>query len=66
MEPKYPHIRVQLVGQDGNSFFILGKVAKALRDGGVPRGEVLAFQQEATKGDYDHLLQTCIRWVEID
>ena len=25
-EPKYPHIKVPLVGEDGNAFVILGRV----------------------------------------
>ena len=35
MEPLYPHINVKLVGEDGNAFFIIGKVRQALRRGGV-------------------------------
>ena len=66
METKYPNVKVKLVGHDGNAFAVLGKVAKALRDAGVPKGEVMAFQQEATSGDYDHLLQTCIRWINVN
>jgi hypothetical protein len=65
-EIKYPNVKVKLVGEDGNAFFILGTVAKALRDHGVPRGAVLQFQQEACSGDYGHLLQTCVRWVNVN
>jgi hypothetical protein len=63
MEPKYPGIEVQLTGRDGNAFGILGNVSKAMRRGGIPSEEVKAFQEEATSGDYDHLLATCCRWV---
>jgi hypothetical protein len=24
------------------------------------------FQTEATSGDYDHLLRTCMKWVEVE
>jgi len=40
--------------------------ALAMRLAGVPKAEVLAFYTEATSGDYDHLLQTCIRWVDCE
>jgi hypothetical protein len=62
--PKFPHVHVRLVGEDGNAFAILGRVIKAMRRAGVSDAEVKAFQQEATSGNYDHLLQTCLRWVD--
>jgi hypothetical protein len=62
---KYPDIEVQLTGEDGNAFFILGSVQKALRRAGVDAEEVNAFYAEATSGDYDHLLQTCMEWVSV-
>ena len=62
-QPRYPDICVQLSGEDGNAFAILGRTAAALRAAGVPQGEIDAFFAEATSGDYDHLLQTTMRWV---
>ena len=63
--PRYP-IEVKLIGEvNGNAFAIIGAVRAALRDSGVEASEVEAFYDEATSGDYDHLLRTCIRWVEI-
>ena len=32
--PKFPEIDVQLTGEDGNAFAVLGKVSKALRRAG--------------------------------
>lgn len=32
---KYPTINVKLVGEDGNAFFIIGKVKKTLQKEGV-------------------------------
>jgi hypothetical protein len=63
---KYPNIKVKLVGNDGNAFAILGRVQKALRKGGVPDAECKQFMTEATSGDYNHLLSTCMNWVEVD
>lgn len=60
---KYPEISVQLVGEDGNAFAILGRVTDALRRGGVAKAEINVFVAEATSGNYDELLQTCMRWV---
>ena len=66
MEVKYPDITVQLTETDGNAFAILGKVQSALRKAGVPDEERNKFFAEATTGDYDHLLQTCMRWVNVE
>lgn len=61
--PKYPDIEVQLSDEDGNAFFIIGRVRKALRWADVPDEEIGLFTIECESGDYDHLLQTCMRWV---
>jgi len=64
--PKFPDAHVQLVGQDGNAFFILARVVSALKDAGATKEEIDEFRTEATSGDYDHLLQTCMEWAECD
>lgn len=66
MEPKYPNITVNLVGEDGNAFAILGRVLAAMRRAKIAREERTAFTKEATSGDYDELLQTVQRWVEVE
>jgi len=55
---------VKLLGQDGNAFFILGSVNKALKKAGMDK-EAKEFMEEAVKGDYDHLLRTAMEYVEI-
>jgi hypothetical protein len=62
---RYPDITVELTGHDGNAFAIMGRVQQALRRAGVPAEERDRFRAEAMSGDYDHLLQTCMRWVEV-
>jgi len=67
LEVRHPEITVRLSGTDGNAFGIfLGLVQQALRRTGVPEEEVDAFFEEATSGDYDHLLGTCMRWVGVE
>ena len=63
--PKYPEVEVELTGEDGNAFNIMGKVCKALRDYGCPSGEIEQYLSEAMAGDYDHLLQTTMKWVNV-
>ncbi|GAA0306618.1 hypothetical protein [Rhodovulum strictum] len=65
MTPQYPDITVTLTGQDGNAFAILGRCREAARDAGLSDDEIAAFMAEAMAGDYDHLLQTAMRWFDI-
>jgi hypothetical protein len=62
---KYPNIEVELIGKDGNAFFILGTVGRALRRAKLPQEEIDQFYSEAMGSDYDELLRTCMRWVSI-
>lgn len=64
-EPKYPDVHVQLTGQDGNAFNIIGLVQRALRRAGKESDVIDGFIDEATASDYDHLLQTCMKWVDV-
>ena len=65
MEPKYPHVVVQLTGKNGNAITILGHCIIAAREAGVTETEVALFLEDATQRDYDHLLRVCMEWFEI-
>lgn len=66
MTPKYPDITVELTGTDGNAYAIIGAVTRALRRAKVSQAEQDVFREEATSGDYDNVLQTAMRWVEVE
>lgn len=63
--PKYPQIEVQLVGEDGNAFAIMGRVSDAMRKAGVAQNEIEAYLAESMSGDYDNLLRTAVKWVAV-
>lgn len=63
--PLYPDVVVHLVGHDGNAFAILAYVRQALRKAKVSQERIETFMTEATSGDYDHLLQTVLKWVTV-
>lgn len=64
MEPIYPDVEVQLTGKDGNAFAVLARTKAAIRK---KHGNEAAekFQDEAVKGDYDDLLGTCMKYVNV-
>lgn len=64
-EVKYPKIKVQLVGQDGNAFAIMASVKRALKKAKVDDAEISQYLSEAMSGDYDNLLRTTMNWVVV-
>lgn len=65
-EVLYPHVEVKLVGEEGNAFAIMGRVSNAMRRAKVPASVIKEFHDEATSGDYDNLLRTCMKYVSVD
>ena len=63
---KYPNIKVKLVGEDGNAFAIIGRCRHAMIRNHLSQAEIDTFTQEATKGDYNHLLCTCMNWFDVE
>ena len=63
--PKYPNVEVQLSGEDGNAFFIIGRTADALERGGVSADEVQKYKDEARSRDYAHVIATTSDWVTV-
>ena len=57
--------RCKLIGEDGNAFAVMGRVVAALRKAGQ-EDKIDAFYKEATAGDYDHLLQVVMDYVEVE
>ena len=55
-----------LGGRSSNAMFILSRVCGAMKKAKIPTEEITAFTAEAKSGDYDHLLQTVLKWVNTD
>lgn len=58
-------IDVQLTGRDGNAFMVMATVQQALRRAGVADDELDKYFEEATAGDYNQLLSTTTKWVNV-
>lgn len=61
--PKYD-VKVDLTGS-GHGFDVIDRVRTQLRTKGVSAHEITAFTEEALFGDYSHLLNTCMKYVEV-
>ena len=53
--PNFKKVSVQLVGEDGNAFSIMGRTTHALKSAGY-NDLVQLYRELATAGDYDNLL----------
>ncbi len=62
---KYPHITVQLTGNDGNAFSIMGQVTKAMKQGGCTKEQQDEYMDEAMAGDYNNLLRVSMQTVNV-
>lgn len=66
MDSKYPGVTVRLSGDDANAFMMIGRTRAALRAHGVSVEEVEAFSEEAHAGDYDGVITTIMKWVNVE
>ena len=54
---------LKILGEDGNAFAILGKVSRIANQNNMDWDSI---KEEATSGDYDHLLQTMMKHFEVE
>ena len=65
-ETKYPDITVNIIGQNGNAFYILGICKRAMERAKLPQTEIDSFMSEAMSGGYDHFLATVLAWFAVE
>ena len=58
-------VTVQLSGNDGNAFAIMGAVKSALKNAGASKDELSQYVSDSMSGDYDNLLRVAMEWVEV-
>jgi hypothetical protein len=56
--------KLDLTTVDGNAYSIMGAVRQAMRKAGYSQQAQKEYQEDSMSGDYDHLLQVAIAWVE--
>jgi hypothetical protein len=65
VHPMFPQIKVDLSGADGNVFNILAACTKEAKIAGLRQDVINDFFVEALSGDYDHAIQTCMKWFDV-
>lgn len=62
----FKHIRIAMVGENGNAFSIMGRVQKAMKKEGCTPEEVTEVLDVMKEGDYNHLLNAVMDIFSID
>lgn len=62
---KFPDVEVELSGQDGNAFYIVGRVARALRRAGHPAAADEFSRDARACTSYDDVIGLAMRTVEV-
>lgn len=63
--PQYPDVEVQLTGEDGNAFAIIGRVSQALKRAGHSNAGNEFANSAMECESYDELLQLAINTVTV-
>ena len=58
-------VSVQLSGNDGNAFAVMGAVKSALKKAGASKEEIEQYLTDSMSGDYDNLLRVAMEWVKV-
>ena len=58
--------KLQLSGEDGNAFFIMGRARRAAKEAGWTNEKIEEYTKECQSGDYDHLMQTTMKYFEVE
>lgn len=61
--PKYPHVVVPLLGEDGNAFFIMGRVSAALKRAGEREAATEYVNAAMSAPSYDDFLALTLEYV---
>jgi len=64
-QPKYPEVKVQLSGTDGNVFAIIGKVSLALKRAGLREAAKEINAAALRCKSYDEVLVLCMTTVSV-
>lgn len=63
--PKFPDVEVQLTGEDGNAFFIMSRVRKAMERAGYREEAKAYFDAGFESPSYDDLLRLTMETVSV-
>lgn len=64
-DPMYPEIDVPIITEKCEPTELIGRAKVRMRNFGLEDEQIDQFEREARSGDFDHLLNTMMEWVNI-
>ncbi len=64
-EPKYPAVKVKIVGTNLEALPIIKECRRAMREAELDNIEIETFTDEAVSGNYQNLMKTITDWFDI-
>ena len=61
--PRFPNVKIKLVGQPTGKLPIVIRTTAALRKAGIAEREIDLYQKEALAGDFDNCMVVTLAWV---
>jgi hypothetical protein len=63
-QPIFEGVKFDLANTDANVFNLIGIASGKARKAKIPPEKIKEFQTEAMSGDYDHVIQTIMRYFD--
>ncbi len=57
-------MKYSLVGVDGNAYALMGYTQRAMQESGFTKADTNAMIEDATSGNYNHLICVCDSWIQ--
>ena len=61
-----PRPKVDFSDCNGNAISLVQRTIRALSKAGWTKAQCDAFRKEALSGNYDHVIQTCMKYAEVE
>ena len=58
-------MEIDIRGSQGNATFLMGSAERWAKQLDWDQSAIDAMIEDMQSGDYDHLLATCMRWVDV-
>lgn len=58
--------KLNLIGEDGNAFAIIGNAVRAAKEAGWSKEKIDAYRTKAMNGDYNNLIMVTLESFDVD
>lgn len=63
--PKYPEIKLDLNGPEGNAFYIMGAISRVLKIANESQDTIQSVLDDMKSSNYEHLCEVASRYITL-